>query len=108
MKAEYDFSKGKRGAVLPQEGKTRISIFIDNAVLDAFRARAEKSGTGYQTMINEVLRKHLFQSEEPLTETVLRQVLRQELPEYLSGHATEATAARSVRPTRKRRARDRA
>ena len=50
MRDEYDFSKGKRGAVIPQKGKTRISIFIDNAVLDAFRARAEKAGTGYQTM----------------------------------------------------------
>ena len=52
MKAEYDFSKGKRGAVIPQKGKTRISIFIDNAVLDEFRARAEKAGIGYQTMMN--------------------------------------------------------
>jgi uncharacterized protein (DUF4415 family) len=42
------------GAVIPQSGKTRISIFIDNAVLDEFRARAEKAGTGYQTMINDL------------------------------------------------------
>jgi hypothetical protein len=40
MRAEYDFSKGKRGALLPQQGKTRISIFIDNAVLQEFRAEA--------------------------------------------------------------------
>ena len=53
MRAEYDFSKGKRGAVVPQKGKTRISIFIDDVVLDQFRARAEKAGTGYQTMMNE-------------------------------------------------------
>ena len=46
MRAEYDFSKGKRGALLPQQGKTRISIFIDNTVLQAFRAEAEKRGTG--------------------------------------------------------------
>lgn len=38
MKTEYDFSKGRRGAVILQKGKTRISIFIDNAVLDEFRA----------------------------------------------------------------------
>ena len=42
MRAEYDFSKGKRGAVVPQKGKTRISIFIDDVILDQFRARAEK------------------------------------------------------------------
>ena len=83
MKAEYDFSKGKRGAVLPQKGKTRISIFIDNAVLDEFRARAEKAGTGYQTMMNDALRRYLAESDQPLTERILRNVLREEMPEYL-------------------------
>jgi hypothetical protein len=83
MKAEYDFAKGKRGAVMPQKGKTRISIFIDNAVLDEFRARAEKAGTGYQTMMNDALRRYLSESDQPLTEKVLRTVLRQEMPEYL-------------------------
>lgn len=83
MKAEYDFSKGKRGPVIPQKGKTRISIFIDNSVLDAFRARAEKAGTGYQTMMNEALRAYLSETERPITESSLRQVLRQEMPEYL-------------------------
>ena len=82
MRAEYDFSKGRRGAAIPQKGKTRISIFIDNAVLDEFRARAEKSGTGYQTMMNEALKKYLAESERPVTEKVLRQILRQEMPQY--------------------------
>ena len=85
MRAEYDFSKGKRGAIIPQKGKTRISIFIDNAVLEEFRTRAEKSGAGYQTMMNEALRKYLSETDQPVTEKVLRQVLRQEVPEYLRG-----------------------
>lgn len=85
MKAEYDFSKGRRGAVMPQKGKTRISIFIDNAVLDEFRARAEKAGTGYQTMMNDALRRSLAGSDRPVTEKTLREVLRQEMPEYLRG-----------------------
>ncbi len=84
MKAEYDFSKGKRGAVIPAKGKTRISIFIDNAILDEFRARAEKAGTGYQTLMNDALRKYLSQSGQPVTEQVLRNVLREEIPEYLA------------------------
>ena len=84
MKAEYDFSKGKRGAVIPQKGKTRISIFIDNSVLDEFRARAAKAGTGYQTMMNEALRSYLSETDQLVTEEVLRQVLRQEMPEYLN------------------------
>ncbi len=85
MKPEYDFSKGKRGAVIPEKGKTRISIFIDNAVLTEFRARAEKAGSGYQTMMNEALRAYLSQIDQPITEKTLRQVLRQEMPEYLRG-----------------------
>lgn len=83
MKAEYDFSNAKRGAVIPQKGKTRISIFIDNAVLDEFRARAEKAGSGYQTMMNEALRNYLSESGQPVTEKLLREVLRQEMPGYL-------------------------
>jgi hypothetical protein len=85
MKPEYDFSKGKRGAVTPQKGKTRISMFIDNAVLAEFRTRAEKAGSGYQTMMNDALRTYLSQVDQPVTEKTLRQVLRQELPEYLRG-----------------------
>src|SRR5712664_2574193 len=85
MKSEYDFSKGKRGAVIPEKGKTRISIFIDNSVLAEFRARAEKAGSGYQTMMNEALRTYLSRIDQPVTEKTLRQVLRQEMPEYLRG-----------------------
>jgi len=81
MKREYDFSRGKRRALLPTKGKTRITIFIDDSVLAEFRARAEKAGTGYQTMINEALRAFLSaRAEEPVTESVLRQVIREEMP----------------------------
>jgi len=85
MKPEYDFSKGKRGAVVPTKGKTRISIFIDNIVLDEFRERAKQAGTGYQTMMNDALRKYLAGSDQPITEKMLRQILRQEMPQYLAG-----------------------
>ena len=91
MRPEYDFSKGKRGAVIPQKGKTRISIFIDNSVLAEFRARAEKAGGGYQTMMNEALRVYLTQADQPVTEEVLRHVLRQEMPEYLRGLTTRSS-----------------
>ncbi len=62
MKARYDFSKGRRGAVIAQKGKTRISIFIDNAMLEQLRTRAEKAGTGYQSMMNDALRSYLLRS----------------------------------------------
>lgn len=96
MRPEYDFSKGKRGAVIAEKGKTRISIFIDNIVLAEFRVRAERAGTGYQTMMNEALRAHLSQVDQPVTEEVLRHVLRQEIPEYLRGLTTRSSGPGQV------------
>ena len=81
MRAEYDFSKGKRGALIPTKGKTRITIYIDDAVLNEFRARAERTGAGYQTMMNEALSAFLEKNERPVTAAVLRQIIREELPE---------------------------
>ena len=79
MKPEYDFSQGKRGPVVTQRGKTRITIYLDNEVLDAFRTRSESEGSGYQTMINQALREYLKKSEVPIDEATLRRVLREEL-----------------------------
>ena len=81
MRAEYDFSKGKRGTLVPTKGKTRITIYIDDAVLSEFRARAEHTGTGYQTMMNDALKAFLEKNEQPVTAAVLRQIIREELPE---------------------------
>ena len=81
MRAEYDFSKGKRGALIPTKGKTRITIYIDDSVLNEFRAKAEKAGSGYQTMMNEALRAFLEKNEKPVTAAVLRQIIREELPD---------------------------
>src|SRR5713226_1861388 len=96
MRAEYDFSKGKRGALIAQPGKTRITIYIDNAVLDEFRARAERVGTGYQTMMNEALKAYLGKSERPVTEAVLRKVIREELP-HISRPVTRSTSRNNKR-----------
>src|SRR5258708_21615195 len=103
MRREYDFSKGKRGAVIPQTGKTRISIFIDNAILDAFRSRAERAGAGYQTMMNEALREYLSRAAQPVTEQLLRNVLREEIPAYLVGVTRKRPAAAKSRPPRRPR-----
>ncbi|NHC38217.1 BrnA antitoxin family protein [Scytonema millei] len=80
MKTEYDFSRGKRGAIDPTPpGKTRITIRLDDEVLAWFREQAHSAGGGnYQTMINEALRQHIQQSHEPLEE-ILRRVVREEL-----------------------------
>jgi hypothetical protein len=80
MKAEYDFTRAKRGAPRPApKGKTRITIRIDGDVIDWFKKQAHDAGGGsYQTMLNEALRKHIRQEDEPL-EPVLRRVIREEL-----------------------------
>ena len=83
MKKEYNFSKGKRGAVLKSPpGKTRITIRIDDVILEWFRAQVQAAGGGsYQTLINRALREYMNSKHEPL-ESTLRRVLREELPAY--------------------------
>lgn len=80
MKKEYDFSKGKRGAVVrAPKGKTRITIRIDDDILEWFRGEVEAAGGGsYQTLINDALREYLKQQQQPLEE-LLRRVVREEL-----------------------------
>ena len=80
MKKNYDFSKGKRGPVVTvPPGKTRITIRLDDDLLDWFRQEAHAAGgANYQTLINAALREHMSSRVEPLEET-LRRVLREEL-----------------------------
>ncbi len=81
MKKQYDFRRGKRGAVIPTPpGKTRITIRIDDDVLEWFRKRVHEAGGGsYQSMINSALREHVDGQSEALEET-LRRVLSEVLP----------------------------
>lgn len=80
MRKEYDFSRAKRGAVLPiPTGKTRITIRLDDDILDWFRAQVNAAGGGsYQSLINRTLRLVMQQEGEPL-ESVVRRVVRDEL-----------------------------
>lgn len=79
MKKVYDFSKGKRGAVIPTTGKTRITIYMDDAILKRFKAQSETSGKGYQTLINEALKSHLGLTDQPVTKELVRKIVREEL-----------------------------
>jgi Arc/MetJ family transcription regulator len=83
MRKEYDFSKGKRGAVVAAAtGKTRITIRIDDDILEWFRAQVHAAGGGnYQSLMNQALREYIETKREPL-EATLRRVLREELPGY--------------------------
>ena len=84
MKKEYDFSKGKRGPIVPiPAGKTRITIRIDDDVLAWFREQVNAAGGGnYQKLINLALREHITRRREPLEATV-RRVLKEELAEAM-------------------------
>jgi hypothetical protein len=80
MSDGFDFGAGRRGAIDPlPAGKTRITIRLDDDVIEWFRTRVERAGGGnYQTLINAALRDHMKQEKEPLEET-LRRVVREEL-----------------------------
>ncbi len=83
MKKQYDFRSGRRGAVLrARSGKTRITIRIDDDILQWFRDQAHKAGGGsYQTLINDALRSFAESMDKDFEDT-LRRVLREELSRY--------------------------
>lgn len=84
MKKEYDFSKARRGAVIPPTGKTRITIYLDDAIVRRFKALSEKTGKGYQTLINETLASHLGLAERQkrMTPELVREIVREELASH--------------------------
>jgi uncharacterized protein (DUF4415 family) len=85
MRKQYDFSKAKRAKSVPHlarlqaeaKGKTRITIMLDNDLLMTFKAKAESEGTGYQTLINQALRRAAGSTS--VDEATLRRVLKEEL-----------------------------
>src|SRR5499426_2890545 len=100
---DIDFSRARRGPVVqPEPGKTKISIRLDNTILEYFRAVVDRAGGGnYQTLINEALLEHVHRRS---TLDVVRQVVREELALYGGGrrsnsavHRTGARVARSGR-----------
>jgi len=90
MKKHYDFSKGVRGAIDPlPPGKSRITIRIDDEILDWFRAKVDAAGGGnYQTLMNDALREYIRRSEDSI-EDKLRHVVREELARYRTKRRTK-------------------
>jgi len=78
---DIDFSRARRGAIVKSEpGKTKISIRLDNAVIEFFRASVDKAGGGnYQTLINDALLEHIHRRS---TLDAVRRVVREELAPY--------------------------
>ena len=95
MRKEYDLSEAKPVRDFPElarlqeemKGKTRITIMLDNAVVEAFRHLAEQQGGGYQTLINQALRESL--ERRRLDEETLRRVIREEMGRYVIREAEE-------------------
>lgn len=86
MRKEYDFSEGKRAGAIPHlaklqaesvKGKVRITTYLDSDLVELLKARGESEKKGYQTVLNDMLRKQFF-AEKPIEE-VIRQVIREEL-----------------------------
>jgi uncharacterized protein (DUF4415 family) len=78
MKKEYDFSKARRGPVVPPTpGKTRITIRLDNDVIEHFQNIVDRAGGGnYQTLINAALREYI---QGARLEVVVRRAVRKEV-----------------------------
>ena len=96
---DIDFARAKRGAVVkPERGKTKISIRLDNAVIEFFRASVDRAGGGnYQTLINDALLEHIHRRS---TLDVVRQVVREELAPY--GDARGSNSRRQRKPAARR------
>jgi hypothetical protein len=96
MKPEYDFSRARRGPIAaPAPGKTRITIRLDEAILEWFRKRVHAAGGGsYQGLINQALLQHIAREDDVLADT-LRRVLREEMAEYAVKPRAGAKRART-------------
>jgi uncharacterized protein (DUF4415 family) len=79
MRKDYDFSNAKRGPVAKSKGKTRITIYIDDDILEAYRKKGDELGRGYQTLINETLRESLDNRAIPVDARTIRRIVREEL-----------------------------
>jgi hypothetical protein len=79
MRKNYDFSQARRGAVVQQPTKTRVSVHLDNELLERLRERADAAGRGFQAMISEALRDYLGRSAQPVDVETIRRIVREEL-----------------------------
>ncbi len=101
MEKEYDFSKGKQGPIRSHKGKTRITIYLDDDILAAYRRKGDDAGRGYQTLINEALRQSINKKLTALDAKTLRRILREELSK--AGPPTSEATKRQAQTARLRK-----
>ena len=78
MRKEYDFSKARRGSVAKAKGKTRITIFLDDDVIAAYKSKSDEVGRGYQTLMNDDLRESIEKNEVSLDTRTSRRNIRED------------------------------
>jgi uncharacterized protein (DUF4415 family) len=71
---KHDVDNAVRGAVIGDAGKTRVNMYIDNDIVEHFRALATSRGRGYQTEINAALRQVMLQPPEALAVPAQRRI----------------------------------
>ena len=78
MKREYNFTKARRGPLVPKTpGKTRVTIRLDNDILDNFQNLVDQAGgANYQTLMNHALREYIRGAR---LEAVVRAAVREEV-----------------------------
>lgn len=79
MRKNYDFSKAKRGPVIKPKGKTRITIYLDDEIIDSYRTKGDELGRGYQTLINNALKETLSNEQQAVDAKTIRRIIREEL-----------------------------
>jgi uncharacterized protein (DUF4415 family) len=79
MRKNYDFSKAKRGPVIKPKGKTRITIYLDDEIIDTYRTKGDELGRGYQTLINDALKETLSNEQQAVDAKTIRRIIREEL-----------------------------
>lgn len=96
---DIDFSRAKRGAVVkPEPGKRKISIRLDNQVIEYFRTLVDTLGGGnYQTLINDALLEYVHRRS---TLDVVRQAVREELAPYGIGRRSKPAPQQKRRRAR--------
>jgi len=106
MGEEYDFSAGRRGAVIPSPSQSRASLMLDDDLVEHFRKAAESPGAGDQALIDAIPRAHFERivaagdDDQPVTVAALRRVLRGELPQRQSQRDSEREPAQVRTPVR--------
>ena len=65
--------------MLSTRGKTRITIYLDDDVIERFKTLSERTGKGYQTLINEALASQAEDTTKVVTVAQVRNIVREEL-----------------------------